>query len=547
MQNQNNTYDYLIIGAGPAGLQMGYFLEKCNLNYAILEASDVSGSFFQKYPRMNQLISFNKKHSIYNHPEIKLRWDWNSLLTDNYEFPFGPYSDKLYPTGTELQTYLQDFANHFDLNIIYNTRIEKIEKNDGVFKAIDSNQNLFQGKVLLVGTGVSKPYVPDIPGIELVTEGYENVSLDKEEFLGQRVLILGKGNSAFEIADNLLDTTALIHLASPKSIKFAWETRFAGNTRANYSRILDTYQLKLLNGTLDCHILKIERRADKFIATISYIHAEGEIEEIEYDRVIRCTGFSLDTKIFDESCEPEPWKDPRFPNMTSDYESANVKNMYFIGTLMQIRDFRTASSAFIDGFRYNIKFLSSILKERYSAVEFPYTNLSGTLEEITSRISDRISTNSGLWTQFSYMSDVLVVENQNIKYYEEMPIDYAKERFLNHDQLVFFITFEWGYEVEDVFNMKRNPKHQNANQNSFLHPIIRVFENGEMIEDHHILEELFGMYQSKLASNCVVNRYFADDNENKLNKSDWHKNNHEIPLLEFFSKYLVPSLEVAEV
>ena len=36
-------HDYCVIGAGPAGLQMGYFLEKANRDYAIFERSNISG------------------------------------------------------------------------------------------------------------------------------------------------------------------------------------------------------------------------------------------------------------------------------------------------------------------------------------------------------------------------------------------------------------------------------------------------------------------------------------------------------------------------
>ena len=36
-------HDYCIIGAGPAGLQMGYFLGKGNRDYAIFERSNMTG------------------------------------------------------------------------------------------------------------------------------------------------------------------------------------------------------------------------------------------------------------------------------------------------------------------------------------------------------------------------------------------------------------------------------------------------------------------------------------------------------------------------
>ena len=36
-------HDYCVIGAGPAGLQMGYFFQKANRSYVIFEKSNISG------------------------------------------------------------------------------------------------------------------------------------------------------------------------------------------------------------------------------------------------------------------------------------------------------------------------------------------------------------------------------------------------------------------------------------------------------------------------------------------------------------------------
>jgi ribulose 1,5-bisphosphate synthetase/thiazole synthase len=38
--------DYCIVGAGPGGLQMGYFFQKAGRDYVIFEKSNVSGQFF---------------------------------------------------------------------------------------------------------------------------------------------------------------------------------------------------------------------------------------------------------------------------------------------------------------------------------------------------------------------------------------------------------------------------------------------------------------------------------------------------------------------
>jgi len=36
-------HDYMVIGAGPAGLQMGYFLDRAGRDYVIMERGSVAG------------------------------------------------------------------------------------------------------------------------------------------------------------------------------------------------------------------------------------------------------------------------------------------------------------------------------------------------------------------------------------------------------------------------------------------------------------------------------------------------------------------------
>ena len=104
---------------------------------------------------------------------------------------------------------------------------------------------------------------PDIPGIELA-DSYATVTTDPEEFTNQRVLVIGKGNSAFETADNLLENASLIHLASPESVRMAWQSHFVGNLRAVNNNLLDTYQLKSQNALVDADILSIRKEGDKY-------------------------------------------------------------------------------------------------------------------------------------------------------------------------------------------------------------------------------------------------------------------------------------------
>ena len=49
--------DYLVIGAGPAGLQLGYFFAQAARGYLVIEAGDQPGTFFRTFPRHRRLIS----------------------------------------------------------------------------------------------------------------------------------------------------------------------------------------------------------------------------------------------------------------------------------------------------------------------------------------------------------------------------------------------------------------------------------------------------------------------------------------------------------
>jgi cation diffusion facilitator CzcD-associated flavoprotein CzcO len=261
-------FDYLIIGAGPAGLQLGYFLEKANRNYLILEAGDSPGTSFQQFPRHRQLISINKVYTGYDNPEINLRWDWNSLLSDSEEMLFKNYSKNYFPDADHLVRYLHEFADRFQLNIQYGTKVIKIGKNDS-FQIIDSRGQIYLCKRLIIATGITKPYIPSIPGIELA-ENYKDVSIDPQDFINQKVLIIGKGNSAFETADALTDTTSLIHVASRQPVNMAWKTKYVGHLRAVNNNFLDTYQLKSQNVVIDATIAQIRRENDRFIVSFDY-------------------------------------------------------------------------------------------------------------------------------------------------------------------------------------------------------------------------------------------------------------------------------------
>lgn len=301
--------DYLIIGAGPAGLQLGYYLDRAGRDYQILESGPTPGTFFRTFPRHRQLISINKRYTGTTDPELNLRMDWHSLLSAGDGPRFTSYTERYFPHADDLVRYLADFAATTGLRVRHDTRAVRVTRTGGRFQLTDQHGETHQARWLIVATGPAKPYVPAIPGIEL-TEPYESVSVDPTDFINQRVLIIGKGASGFETADNLVETAAVIHVAGPSSIRMSWQSHDVGHL-------------------LDGKIQRIERAGDGFVVTVGLSPATEVVHELRYDRVIRCTGFQFDSSIFAGDCRPELVLDDRFPAQTSAWESTSVPDLHF--------------------------------------------------------------------------------------------------------------------------------------------------------------------------------------------------------------------------
>lgn len=118
--------DYCVLGAGPAGLQMAYFLQRAGRNYAVFERAPRPGSFFTRYPRHRKLISINKRHTGKANAEFNLRHDWNSLLSHDPRLLFRHYSRAYFPDAGDMVRYLGDFADRLGLHVLYNTTIAHV-------------------------------------------------------------------------------------------------------------------------------------------------------------------------------------------------------------------------------------------------------------------------------------------------------------------------------------------------------------------------------------------------------------------------------------
>jgi thioredoxin reductase len=511
--------DYIVIGAGPAGLQMGYFMQARGEDYLILESQAGPGAFFRTYPRHRKLISVNKRYTGSDDAEMNLRMDWNSLLSDRADLLFPDYCDRYFPDANNLVKYLEDYAGAFDLNIRYETRIQHISRepiSEAPFRLLDIEGGQYRCRRLIVATGVSQENLPDIPGIELA-ETYASASVDPLDYVNQRVLIIGKGNSAFETADNLVETTAAVHVAGPSAIRFAWQTHYVGHLRAVNNNLLDTYQLKSQNAILDGNVLSIKRKERGFSVLFSFARSDEVHKELYYDRVIACTGFRFDHSIFDDSCRPTLTIKDRFPEQTAAWESVSVPDLFFAGTLMQQRDYRKSTSGFIHGFRYCVRSLFNILQDRYECKPWPARTLAATPEALMQAVIERVNRTSALWQQFEFLGDLISFDGGRARYREELPVDYIHQINSECADDYFVVTLEYGpdHACVDPFDIRVTRVAQddaaNAMNAQYLHPVIRHFSRRRLLAEHHVPENL---------------------------ENEWDGPSHTLPLQKFFATRL---------
>ena len=504
--------DYLVLGAGPAGLQLAYFLEQANRDYLVLEAGEAPGTFFQTFPRHRQLISINKPHTGYTDPEIHLRWDWNSLLCDAERLRFPRYSSAYLPAADTMLELPAGFrpplptARALPLACCTRWPAKEFPYRGSGRQSIpqplpDRGDRLFP----CVHSGHSR----DRPRRAIQRSLYRTLRLRRRARADHRQRQFG-----VRAANCLLETAAAIHLASPSPIKMAWQTHFVGNLRAVNNDLLDTYQLKSQNVVINATVQRIERDGKRYRVRFAYTRAHGEEEVLSYDRVIACTGFQFDSTPFSADARPELVLDGRFPAQTPHWQSVNVPDLFFCGTLMQALDYRKSTSGFIHGFRYNIRALHRILEHRYHGAGWPCRVLRTDAQLLTEQVLKRMNATSALWQQFGFLGDVIALDRRSATatHYEELPVDYVRAGGLAGCDDYFLLTLEYGKDhvQRDPFAAERIARDDtaHAHKSSFLHPVVRRCVAGRTVSEHHVIEDLAAEWREPEHVEPLT-RYFA--------------------------------------
>jgi putative flavoprotein involved in K+ transport len=188
-----SSYEVVVVGAGQAGLAMGYFLRRQGRRFVILE-------------RAGQIA-----------PAWRERWDSLTLFTPRRysglpALPF-PGDPEGYPTRDEVIAYLERYAETFELPIELNSEVKGLDLGDeGRFRLEVDGRTITADQVVVATGPFQTPYLPklaerlDDDVFQTHAVGYRRA----DEVPPGTVLVVGGGNTGFQIAKELSATRKVV-------------------------------------------------------------------------------------------------------------------------------------------------------------------------------------------------------------------------------------------------------------------------------------------------------------------------------------------------
>jgi hypothetical protein len=186
-----------IIGAGCSGITTAKRLRDHGIAYDQLELSDdVGGNWYFRNP--------NGRSAVYE----SLHIDTSKTRLQFEEFPV-PDEWPDFPSHTLMHQYFRDYVDHFGLRdgIEFETGVDRAVRRDGGWEVTLSTGETRTYTDLVVANGHHwSPRFPDYPGSfdGVLMHSHDYVSpFEPIEMRGKRVVVVGMGNSAMDIASEL--------------------------------------------------------------------------------------------------------------------------------------------------------------------------------------------------------------------------------------------------------------------------------------------------------------------------------------------------------
>jgi putative flavoprotein involved in K+ transport len=181
-------FDVVVIGGSQAGLAIGYHLAQRGLRFVILDAGPEIGQVWRS------------------------RWDSLTLFTPaQYSSLPGmafPSRKDTYPSKDDVASYLQTYASAFDLPIKLNAKVTSLTKRGGGYLVTIADEELTASHVVVATGPFQGPFVPPMADDldERVTQIHSADYRNPAQLPDGHVLVVGGGNSGFQIAEELAGT-----------------------------------------------------------------------------------------------------------------------------------------------------------------------------------------------------------------------------------------------------------------------------------------------------------------------------------------------------
>jgi putative flavoprotein involved in K+ transport len=285
---QAPSYDVAVIGASQAGLAMGHHLAQKGLSFVILDAGPEIGHLW---------------HS---------RWDSLVLFTPAQRSGLPgmafPAPEDTYPSRDDVVSYLQAYATTFDLPVRLNSRVTSLTRGDDGY-VVATPQEPFEARQVVVATGPFQvPFTPAVSAefdesvFQIHSADYRNPA----QIPQGRVLVVGGGNSGFQIAEELT-AARKVDLAVGQRMP-SLPQRLLGRdifwwlTRAGYMKVNVESRLGQRLSRRDALIGSSPRRIRRAGVTIrgELMRAAGrravfgDGHQMDVDAVVWATGYRLD-------------------------------------------------------------------------------------------------------------------------------------------------------------------------------------------------------------------------------------------------------------
>lgn len=252
---ENNIYDVIIIGGGPASMSAGIYSRQMGLKTLLIEKELFGG----------QIAT-------------------TSLVTNYLGF------EKI--TGSELSNKMHKHLETTGIEIIHE-EVVKTELVDDI-KTVYTHSNIYKSKVVIIGMGTSARNLGVENEKQYLNKGVSYSSLrDRDKYIGKTVAVVGGGNSAIEDAIYLSEKAHKVYLIHRRQ-----------EFRADASVVEDLMNHTGENGNIE---LVLESKpysleGENSLTTLTVMHIPTEeIKKLQTDCVFVAIGRGADTDIIDQA------------------------------------------------------------------------------------------------------------------------------------------------------------------------------------------------------------------------------------------------------